>query len=101
MPCALKCSCEWCQDDGEDRILDQSSQAVKPGQIVEAISKTNCRNQHFDGIAQHKPGNRTQRHACMQVSKSKSNKGRGDNYWPDTNADQQQPCHQNRATWPE
>src|SRR5678816_1709474 len=97
---AQKCPCAWGKDNGKDRILDQGSHAVEPRHTVEAISKTNCRNKHFDGIARNEPGNRTQRHACLQVSESKPNKGCEDEQWPDTDPDQQQPCYQDRATWP-
>src|SRR6185295_12357674 len=37
--------------------------------------------------------------ACRSAT-SKPNKGCGDNHWPGVDADQQQPCYQNRATWP-
>src|SRR6478752_4755813 len=95
-----KCSCERRQEDGEERILGQGLHAVEPGHTVEAVSKTNCRDKHFDGIARNEPGNRTQRHACLQISESKPNKGCEDEQWPDTDPDQQQPCYQDRATWP-
>src|SRR5690349_8710218 len=52
-------------------------------------SKTECRNKHFDSIARNEPGNRTQRHACLQVSQSKPNKGCGDEQRPDADPDQQ------------
>jgi hypothetical protein len=44
---------------------------------IESQART-PQNKHFHGIAGNEPGNRTKRHACLQVSNSEASKGCGD-----------------------